>query len=380
MLLVPRVLRVLAVLAVTTIVASGCSVADLGATDDSSAGSGIADQVEGNDLAGATVGSTTQTDEGSPVSADPAGDAMSDDAMSDDAMSDDAMSDDAMSGDAMSDDAMSDDAMSDGDVGDGETGDDEESVPPSAADLAAAERQLSTDPSIVYRVGSCFVSRSAGAAPVEVPCAEPHTIEVYAVDKLPGGAGSPFLGRDEAVALCNEDFLAATGTSIDLATVFQRSVLRPSEETWLAGERDVTCYVAYPEATTEPLTAIDPLRSFGKVSLYGLRGGDCLIDFTDSESSFNLVDCSEPHDAEVFAESVFDIDVYPGDEAVAAIADELCFGQSFENFVGTAHATSTVRALRSKPNQSTWALGDRTINCLLTDGLVRTGSFEGSEL
>ncbi len=362
--------------------AVGCSVSDLGLSDDDSVdtgtGSTIADQ---SALAGASIDDPAQTD---GTSTDATGDAMSEDGMSEDG---DSMSD---GGDAMSEDAMSEDAMSDGDAM-SEEGSDDDMVDNSMAEEAAAEdvatldpaaieRQLSTDPNIVYRVGMCYQARNPGAVPNEVPCSEPHTIEIYGVRQLPGQAGAPFVGREAAVGVCNEDFLAVTGTALDLATIFERSVLRPSEETWAAGERDVICYVAYPEPTTEALATINPLRSFGKVSLYGLLRGDCLIDFDDSQTSFTLAACSDPHDAEVFAESRFDAGPYPGDDTVAAVADELCFGQSFEDFVGTPHATSIVRSLRSKPTPETWDLGFRAVTCLLTDGLVRTDSFQGSEL
>lgn len=335
----------------------------LGIDDDSA----IDDQSQ-SDLAGAAIDETASPVNASAADPDPDPAAST----SEDSMSEDVMSDDAMSEDSMSDE---DDEMFDNSLAEEAAAEDEAAIDP-----AAAERQLSTDPNIAYAVGSCHIARTPGSTPSEVACTEPHTIEVYGSEKLPGAAGAPFAGRERAVTLCNDLFLSTTGVAIDLATVFERSVLRPSEETWLAGERTVTCYVAYPAPTTEPLANIDPLRSFGKVSLYGLRRGDCLIDFDDSQSSFNLVDCSEPHDAEVFAELVLGVDAYPGDDEVAAAADELCFGQNFEDFVGTPHATSVIRSLRSKPSSETWALGDRTINCLLTDGLVRTDSFAGSEL
>lgn len=247
-------------------------------------------------------------------------------------------------------------------------------------EIAAAERQLSTDPDVSYSPGSCHQSPTSGAAPVEVGCHVPHTIEVYAIRQLPGAEGADYLGLAEATELCDQDFTAITGVGIGLATVFNRSVLRPSEATWAAGEREVVCYVSYPSPTVQLLTDLDPVRAFGRVSIYGLRKGDCLIDFSESATSFQLADCGVPHDAEVFVESAFDVTVYPGDAAVDEIADQLCFGQSFEDYVGLDYQSSAVYSLRSRPSEETWSMGDRTINCILTDELVRTESFEGSGL
>lgn len=242
---------------------------------------------------------------------------------------------------------------------------------------------LSTDPGAVYAAGSCHIAPSADAQTIEVPCERPHTIEVYAVGSLPGDPGdpaAPFQGRTTAVELCDREFRAITGVGLGLATVLERSVLRPSEETWLAGERDVTCYVAYPEPVVGPLVGVDPVRSFGRVSIYGLRAGDCLVDFDGGATDYGLVDCAAPHDAEVFADLPIEGDAYPGEAELDRRADELCFGRPFEEFVGVAYEDSTILALRSRPTAESWALGDRTIRCILTDELVRTGSFAGSGL
>ena len=83
-------------------------------------------------------------------------------------------------------------------------------------------------------------------APVEVPCGRLHTIEVYAVGTLAGDGAAPFPGLDAAVALCDQEFRTRHGIGIGLATILERSVVRPSEDSWLAGERDVACYVTYP--------------------------------------------------------------------------------------------------------------------------------------
>lgn len=254
--------------------------------------------------------------------------------------------------------------------------------------------RLSTDPEAVYLAGTCHRSPEPESEPQPepepqpradaelepVPCTEPHSVEVYAVRRLPGGPGATFLGLDAAIALCNEDFFRATGIGLGLATILERSVLRPGQESWAGGERDVTCYVVYPTPTDQPLTAIDPTRGFGRVSIYGLEAGDCLADFDQSATSFSLVGCDQPHDGEVFAARRLEPGDFPGDEELERLADELCYGQGFQDFVGTAYQDSSVVSLASRPTVQTWSLGHRTISCILTDELVRTRSLAGSGL
>jgi hypothetical protein len=262
---------------------------------------------------------------------------------------------------------------------DGQSDPDDELEPPSDGAFDEGP-DLSTDPDIVYRPGTCFARNPAGGAAVEVRCDEPHDIEVYAIVDLPGGDGAPFQGLAPAIELCDQDFMRITGVGLGLATVYRRSVLRPSEDTWADGERDVTCYVAYPEPVSRSMVDVNPVRDFGLVSVYGLDLGDCFIDFDENETTFTPVSCDEPHDAEVFIDFEYPPGPYPGDAELDAQAEELCFGQTFEDFVGRDYQSSSIFSLRSRPNEDTWVLGDRTINCVLTDELVRTGSFAGTGL
>ena len=239
---------------------------------------------------------------------------------------------------------------------------------------------LSPDPNVVYPAGTCYRRVVAGQAAEEVPCQEPHGIEVYASVDLPGGPGAPYQGLDAAIELCDAAFRSQVGVGIGLATVYERSVLRPSEETWADGERVVTCYVVYPSRVEDRLSAIDPLRSFGRVSVFGLAAGDCIVDFDEAASWFEVVTCDRPHDAEVFVSEPQPDGPFPGEAAVDTRADELCFGESFEAFVGRDYASSSIFSLVSVPTADTWEQGDRTINCILTDDLVRSESFRDSGL
>lgn len=237
--------------------------------------------------------------------------------------------------------------------------------------------RLPVDAGLEFPEGTCYHAPLPGADVEEVLCGRPHTIEVFASRNLPGSIGADFPNELEASRICTEAFSEKTGVGLGLATVLDASVLSPSRASWAAGERAVTCSVIYPEPITRLLADVDPLRDFGLVSLYGLRAGDCLVDFARTLDRFPLVDCAQPHDAEVFVSHWLPAGAYPGVEAIIPVADDLCFGQGFLDFVGRDYRTSLIEALQITPTAETWALGHTRINCIATDGLVRSGSLSG---
>jgi hypothetical protein len=101
--------------------------------------------------------------------------------------------------------------------------------------------------------------------------------------------------------------------------------------------------------------------------------GAC-VDLSGSGGQVTVVDCEEPHDAELYA--VVDVAgvglagaedaPYPGREAVIAVAEEVCTAR-FEPHVGRAHADSSLDASFLVPTEGTWSIGDRTIACLVED-------------
>lgn len=239
---------------------------------------------------------------------------------------------------------------------------------------------MSRDPDRVFEADTCYETIDSTEEPELVDCDDAHDIEIYSVQELSGGDDAPFKGLEQARALCDPAFREITGVGIGLATVFDRTVLRPSEATWEEGDRAVTCLVQYPENTTKRLSEINPVRAFDLVSPYGMEKGDCFSDFQDEAKAFNLVSCEESHDVEVFVAEIQPDGSFPGDSVIEAAADELCFGQSFEDFVGHSYSDSNLFSLRSMPIEESWEQGDRTINCLLTLDEPRVGTFEDSRL
>jgi hypothetical protein len=104
-------------------------------------------------------------------------------------------------------------------------------------------------------------------------------------------------------------------------------------------------------------------------------------DAAEEISSVPEVDCSEPHDNEVFA--VFEYtatDDYPGTAEMTDIATNLCIEQ-FDEYVGIPYQESILEVFPITPTEDGWnRLNDREIICALynLDFSKLTGSMEGA--
>jgi len=102
--------------------------------------------------------------------------------------------------------------------------------------------------------------------------------------------------------------------------------------------------------------------------------GTCYVEIldpaTDPPAHVILgVDCTEPHDAEVFVR----VDLpnlpntpYPGEEALDRESYRTCLAQ-FQGYVGQLYATSGLRVSILRPVTSSWFAGDRAVACSLYD-------------
>jgi hypothetical protein len=113
--------------------------------------------------------------------------------------------------------------------------------------------------------------------------------------------------------------------------------------------------------------------------------GDCFDDVDGIDGSGEItdvpvVDCTEPHDNEVFHTYDLPGDDYPGQDAILADAQGSCVG-AFENYVGTDYASSRLDIFPIYPTPDGWADGDdRTVVCSLYDLELAqlTGSMRGA--
>ena len=116
-------------------------------------------------------------------------------------------------------------------------------------------------------------------------------------------------------------------------------------------------------------------------NVFTLAVGTCFDDSDQTQvSSVPEVDCSEPHDNEVFA--VFDYtasDTFPGSSAMNDAAQDLCVAE-FEAYVGLSYQESALEVFPITPTEGSWESGDREIICALynLDFSKLTGSMQGA--
>jgi hypothetical protein len=127
----------------------------------------------------------------------------------------------------------------------------------------------------------------------------------------------------------------------------------------------------------------------GDTDVYDLSVGDCINDPVEplpdevvEVDSVDTVDCAEPHEAEVYALTDLPGDAaasFPGDDAVAQQADEICIG-GFQDYVGAPYESSSLDYSYYVPTAQSWSRGDREVACLAVDyeGELLTGSVRGS--
>lgn len=141
------------------------------------------------------------------------------------------------------------------------------------------------------------------------------------------------------------------------------------------------------EETTEPQqTDEEEFQAPEEQSVFDITIGDCITE-PESESteyqSLEVVPCTQAHEYEVFHEfDVTGLDEFDQSAIEEQILDQ-CYGQPFEDFVGTAYEQSTLEAQYLMPTQSSWDQGDRLVSCMVyepTDVNETTESLEGSRL
>lgn len=118
----------------------------------------------------------------------------------------------------------------------------------------------------------------------------------------------------------------------------------------------------------------------GNTDIFTLQVGDCLNDESTSEeiSDVPTVNCSEPHQYEVYGSLTLDGDEWPGDDTVGQEADAGCLAQ-FESFAGIAYENSMLDYNYYVPTEGGWnQLDDREVLCVIFDAEPTTGSLAGA--
>lgn len=119
------------------------------------------------------------------------------------------------------------------------------------------------------------------------------------------------------------------------------------------------------------------------VNVLALEVGTCLNDvdqpLAQDLTEVPAVACTTPHQSEVFAA----IDVkgtdYPGIDSLTETAVRECQVE-FERFVGVEFSASALNFHYYYPTTSSWAVGDRSIYCVIFDpGVESVGTLRGAE-
>lgn len=115
-------------------------------------------------------------------------------------------------------------------------------------------------------------------------------------------------------------------------------------------------------------------------NVFTLEVGNCFNDedLNGEVANVPIVDCSEPHDNEVYYSHLIADGAYPGLDTVTAEADAVCADQ-YEVFLGLPYEESTLEVGYFYPTETSWDGGDREILCMIFDpaGQV-TGSLAGA--
>lgn len=126
------------------------------------------------------------------------------------------------------------------------------------------------------------------------------------------------------------------------------------------------------EATTEDTEAADETAT-------GVPEG---IDGTVPTSTAGVVkvDCDDPHVGEVYAQQDLDNQVlFPG-ARMSQFTAAVCTGETFEDYIGYPFDLSIFDVITYAPSKESWAAGDRTVTCVVTDpsaGYI-PGTLEGA--
>jgi len=91
-----------------------------------------------------------------------------------------------------------------------------------------------------------------------------------------------------------------------------------------------------------------------------------------------VVDCSRPHDNEVFANQDLTGADFPGTDQVINRANAICYG-NFSSYIGIAYESSVYEIGTLYPTEESWAAGDREVICFVYDMDMAkiTGSVNG---
>lgn len=191
-----------------------------------------------------------------------------------------------------------------------------------------------------------------------------------------GGASSGGTGRTGVIV--GIVVAAVAAVAITIVAVL---MMRGGNDQAQGGGTDTATGTTTDAGTPTGGTTLEPTDQGSDADVFLLAIGDCYNDVdADEIVTVPVVDCSQPHDFEVFWEFELEGDVFPSDDDVHAAVEEHCLG-AFTDFVGIDYYSSTDLDITwLRPTPESWDdHGDRLVTCSVYDlaGQV-TGSLRGA--
>jgi hypothetical protein len=117
----------------------------------------------------------------------------------------------------------------------------------------------------------------------------------------------------------------------------------------------------------------------GRASVLDLRVGDCLPDpgQTGTKRTVDLVECDQPHRAEVYA--LFDLEgEYTTEDEITHLAEAGCFDR-FKDYVGVAPGRSALTIYYIRPLNAVTFRQDPGVSCIALAADQLTATLKGSK-
>jgi hypothetical protein len=104
------------------------------------------------------------------------------------------------------------------------------------------------------------------------------------------------------------------------------------------------------------------------------RPGDCIKEIPKTAQNVRIVDCDEPHGAEVIAVFMLPEGEFPGEAAVEEHKSRC--EPELANYAPSAVDDPSVDVLKRFPDEASWGIGDRSVTCIAAFETPRTGALQ----
>jgi hypothetical protein len=240
---------------------------------------------------------------------------------------------------------------------------------PEDEQLAAA--QVAREKAFHSPPGSCLTWSRVDAADAHlVPCEQPHLFEVTGVldigDEYPPGAPSPDvqIWRTIAEQRCVESAQSYLDQPLDPEGRLSMGVLRPDEQQWAKGDRQLRCGLqwAAPGGELQPITG--PAAEQDQSDVW--EPGTCLA--LTGKTVGDPIDCAQPHAYEIVA--TLDLadrfeEGYPSESDQKVWLDTECNKAVKEYSDGADLGEEGLILSWDVRSEASWEAGSTKVNCMV---------------